>query len=106
MPTSTTKLFVGGLAWTTTESGLRDAFAKFGVLRQVAVMTDRETQRSRGFGFVEFDKPDDCQRARDAMNGASVDGRPLRVEFAEVKPRGGGERRSDAPQPPPVGKRR
>lgn len=82
------KLFVGGLSWNTTDEGLRGAFAKFGAVIEAKVVTDRETGRSRGFGFVTFQNPADGESARQAMDGAPVDGRSIRVSVAEEKPRG------------------
>jgi len=87
---SKTKLFVGGISWGTTDAGLRDAFAKFGVLRTAQIVTDRETGRSRGFGFVEYDKEDDARHAQSAMDGVQIDGRSVRVSMAEDKGRSGG----------------
>ena len=87
------KLFVGGLSWGTDESGLRQAFEEFGEVVEAKVITDRETGRSRGFGFVQFNSEDEAQRATRAMDGASLDGRTLRVNEANDRPapsRGGG----------------
>jgi cold-inducible RNA-binding protein len=85
-----TRLFVGGLAWATSSEGLRAAFEKFGEIEDAIVMTDRETGRSRGFGFVTFKSPADGDRARDEMNGAQLDGRMIKVDNATSKPKGGG----------------
>lgn len=82
------KLFVGGLSWNTTDEGLRGAFARFGVVVEAKVVTDRETGRSRGFGFVAFQNPADSEAARQAMDGATLDSRSIRVSIAEDKPRG------------------
>lgn len=82
------KLFVGGLSWNTTDEGLRGAFARFGAVLEAKVVTDRETGRSRGFGFVTFQNPADGESARQVMDGAAVDGRSIRVSVAEEKPRG------------------
>src|SRR5574343_1165278 len=91
MPTfSDTKLFVGGLAWATDEEGLRTAFEEFGPVRLATVITDRETGRSRGFGFVEYENAEDAARAQSEMNETTLDGRKVRVAFAEVKPKTGG----------------
>lgn len=89
------KLFVGGLAWATDDKGLRDAFAAFGEVTDAKVITDRETGRSRGFGFVTFENANDARTAMDAMNGAELDGRSLNVNEAQDRrndrgPRGGG----------------
>ena len=84
------KLFVGGLSWGTDDDGLRDAFAEFGDVTDAKVITDRETGRSRGFGFVTFSSKDDAVSARDAMNGADLDGRTLNVDIAQERSGGGG----------------
>ncbi|HMV65523.1 MAG TPA: RNA-binding protein, partial [Myxococcota bacterium] len=86
------KLFVGGLSWNTTDEGLREAFERFGDVSEARVIMDRETGRSRGFGFVSFQNDEDATRAQDEMNGATLDGRSLRVNEAEDRSpgRGGG----------------
>lgn len=86
------KLFVGGLSWDTNEQGLRGAFERFGNLSEVKVILDRDTGRSRGFGFVTFDDPQAAQLAAQEMDGAELDGRNLRVNEAADRPprRGGG----------------
>ena len=81
------RLFVGGLAFTTSTDGLRDAFARFGPVQSAAVMTDRETGRSRGFGFVEMGSSEDADSAIRALNGQPFGGRPLTVN--EARERGG-----------------
>ena len=87
------KLFVGGLSFTTSNDSLRAAFARHGVVVSAAVMTDRETGRSRGFGFVEMATPEDAEQAISKLNGTSVDGRTIQVERAKSPGAGGGERR-------------
>ncbi|TNF29522.1 MAG: RNA-binding protein, partial [Deltaproteobacteria bacterium] len=85
------KLFVGGLSWGTTDSGLRAAFEQFGEVEDAKVITDRETGRSRGFGFVTFTEASASQSAIEAMDGASLDGRSIRVNEAQERgPRSGG----------------
>jgi RNA recognition motif-containing protein len=84
------KLFVGGLSWDTDDNGLRDAFEPYGEIREAKVITDRETGRSRGFGFVTYNNADDANKAMEAMNGASLDGRNLKVDIAQDRGRGGG----------------
>jgi len=89
------KLFVGGLAWETDDSSLRQAFAAHGEVSEAQVVVDRNTGRSRGFGFVSFGSQEEAQRARDALNGQQVDGREIRVDIAAERsegdrPRGGG----------------
>jgi heterogeneous nuclear ribonucleoprotein A1/A3 len=82
------KLFVGGLSWDTNDEGLREAFSRFGSVIEAKVVTDRETGRSRGFGFVGYQDPADGAAAQQAMDGASLDGRSIRVNAAEDKPGG------------------
>ena len=82
------RLFVGGLSFSTSTDGLRDAFARFGPVQSAAVMTDRETGRSRGFGFVEMANDQEAERAITSLNGSSLDGRMIRVDRAT--PRGAG----------------
>lgn len=84
------KLFVGGLSWDTNDSGLHNAFSQFGDVTEAKVITDRETGRSRGFGFVTFADADAAQEARTQMNGASLDGRTIKVDEAVDRNRGGG----------------
>jgi RNA recognition motif-containing protein len=85
------KLFVGGLSWGTDTDGLRRGFESFGQLEDVAVIQDRDTGRSRGFGFVTFSDEEAGRNAMTAMDGSELDGRTLRVnEAAERPPRGPG----------------
>jgi len=85
------KLFVGGLSWDTADDGLRQAFEQFGEIVEAKVITDRESGRSRGFGFVTFTTDESAASAISAMNGAQLDGRAIKVNEAEDKgPRGGG----------------
>ena len=82
------KLFVGGLSWGTNDDGLRQAFESFGEVEEVRVITDRETGRSRGFGFVTFIDGDAADRAVSEMDGKEIDGRSVKVSEAQDKPRG------------------
>lgn len=84
------KLFVGGLSWDTTEAGLKEAFERFGDLTEVKLITDRDTGRSRGFGFVTFAEQGSADRAVDEMNGAELDGRRISVDEARDRRGGGG----------------
>jgi cold-inducible RNA-binding protein len=84
------KLYVGGLSWNTDNDGLRQAFERFGDVEDVRVVTDRETGRSRGFGFVTFNSSQAAQAAISEMDGTELDGRNIKVNEAEDKPRGGG----------------
>jgi cold-inducible RNA-binding protein len=91
-----TKLFVGNLSFNTTENDLQDAFAAHGTVVEANLMMDRATGRPRGFGFVTMGSPEEAEKAINAMNGASVDGRALTVNIArpkEERPPGGGGRR-------------
>src|SRR5712692_11941213 len=78
-------IFVGNLAFTTTEQDLRQLFEPYGTVETVRMMTDRETGRSRGFGFVEMPDSRAAQSAIDALNGTHVAGRALTVN--EARPR-------------------
>ncbi len=85
------RLYVGNLAFSTTEEALRDAFAEFGEVVEAKLMIERETGRSRGFAFVELASNEAATKAIEQMNGAVIDGRSLRVSEAEERPdRGGG----------------
>jgi len=94
------KLFIGGLAWATNEASLRAAFAKYGEVTDAVVILDRETGRSRGFGFVTFAEADDGKRALAEMNGYSLDGRAIRCTEATERP---GRGRPDSRGPRPSG---
>ncbi len=84
------KIYVGNLAWSTTDTELQDLFATYGAVQSARVITDRETGRSRGFGFVEMDEAD-ALKAKDELNGRDVGGRSLRVNEAQDRGgRGGG----------------
>jgi RNA recognition motif-containing protein len=84
------KLFVGGLAWATTDQSLQSAFAAHGEISEAVVITDRETGKSRGFGFVTFVTDGDAQNAISALNGQELDGRTLNVNEAQDRRGGGG----------------
>ncbi|HEX5446946.1 MAG TPA: RNA-binding protein [Pirellulales bacterium] len=85
------KIYVGNLPWSTTSASLQSLFSAHGTVRSAEVVMDRETGRSRGFGFVEMDSDDACQKAIDALNGVEVDGRAITVnEARERAPREGG----------------
>ena len=79
------KLFVGNFSFSTTEADLQTLFAPYGAIESVAVVTDRQTGRSRGFGFVEMPNDEEASRAIEALNGFEFKGRPLTVN--EAKPR-------------------
>ena len=82
------KLFIGGLSFSTSDERLRELFASAGTVESAAVVTDRDTGRSRGFGFVEMSTAEEAAEAVKKFNGQEVDGRPLKVELAN--PSGGG----------------
>lgn len=79
------KLYVGNLPWSIRDERLQEVFEAYGVVTDSKVMTDRETGRSRGFGFVTFENEEDAQAAVEALNEKEVDGRALKVNVA--KPR-------------------
>lgn len=80
-----TKLFVGSLAWTTNDDSLKKFFESAGTVVSANVITDRESGRSRGFGFVEMSSDDEAKKAVNELNGKELDGRPIVVN--EAKPR-------------------
>ena len=85
------KLFVGGLSWDTTDETLQKAFEPYGEITEAKVITDRDTGRSRGFGFVTFARDEDAKTAISKMHGTSLDGRNITVnEAQERSPREGG----------------
>jgi RNA recognition motif-containing protein len=87
------KLFVGNLSFNMTENDLQDAFAEYGTVVEANLMMDRTTGRPRGFGFVTMSTPEEAQKAIEALNGKSIDGRALTVNIArprEERPSGGG----------------
>ncbi|KAJ3270817.1 hypothetical protein HK104_004850 [Borealophlyctis nickersoniae] len=80
------RVFIGNLSWQTDDESLRQTFGKYGNVRDAAVMKDRETGRSRGFGFVTFETEQEAQSAIQAMNDADLDGRQIRVNMANERP--------------------
>jgi cold-inducible RNA-binding protein len=87
------KLFVGNLSFNTTENDLQDAFAPHGTVVEANLMTDRDSGRPRGFGFVTMSTEEEAEKAIAALNGANLDGRNLTVNAArprEERPAGGG----------------
>lgn len=91
------KLFVGNLSFKTTENDLQDMFAAHGTVTEANLMMDRASGRPRGFGFVTMSTDEEAQKAAEALNGRSVDGRALTVNLArpqgERSGGGGGGRR-------------
>ncbi len=94
------KLFVGGLPFATTDDELKEVFAAHGTVASAVVVKDRDTGRSKGFGFVEFENDDEGKAAESALNGSDLGGRSITVNQArpkEDRPRrdfGGDNRRS------------
>lgn len=84
------RLYVGNLAWSTTDESLGEAFAQAGTVTSSSIITDRETGRARGFGFVEMSTEEEAQNAIQNMDGFDLDGRNIRVsEARERTPRQG-----------------
>jgi len=79
------KIYVGNLSYTVDSEGLRAAFAEFGTVESAEVIVDRNTSRSRGFGFVEMNNDEEAKAAIEGLNGKDLDGRPLNVN--EARPR-------------------
>lgn len=84
------KLFIGGLAWHTDDAILRQKFEEFGQVQEAIVVKDRDTGRSRGFGFVRFASDSEADAAIASMNNVEFDGRTIRVDKASERPGGGG----------------
>ncbi len=85
-------IFVGNLDFGATEESVRSLFEEYGAVERVSVLKDRDTGRSRGFGFVEMSNADEADRAINALNGTNFGGRPLNVNEARPKGDGGGAR--------------
>jgi RNA recognition motif-containing protein len=88
------KLFVGGLPYSTSNERLRELFAECGAVESATIVTDRDTGRSRGFGFVEMATNEEAEAAISRYNGQDFEGRRLQVEKAKGEGSGGGPRRS------------
>ncbi len=92
------RLYVGNLSYSTSEAALQTLFGQAGVVKSAQIVMDRDTGRSKGFGFVEMSSQEEAQKAISMFNGREVDGRALTVNLARPKeergPGGGGERRS------------
>ncbi|HUG08527.1 MAG TPA: RNA-binding protein [Acidimicrobiia bacterium] len=82
-----TNLFVGNLPFSTSSSELEELFGRFGAVSRAQVITDRDTGRSRGFGFVEMDSDDEAQQAIEALDGSDIDGRQIKVNVARERSR-------------------
>ena len=87
-----TKLYVGNLPFTATDDGVRTLFSQHGTVEKVSLITDRDTGRPRGFGFVEMPNAD-AARAMQALNGKDFEGRALKVNEAQERDRSGGGNR-------------
>ena len=88
-------LYVGNLPHSTTESELRTVFEQHGAVERVSIVTDRETGRARGFGFVEMTNSSEADKAIAALDGSDLGGRPMKVNEAKPKtdrPKSGGQR--------------
>ncbi|KAK6535633.1 hypothetical protein TWF694_002088 [Orbilia ellipsospora] len=85
-----TKVYVGNLAWGVTDDLLRDAFSQYGNIQDVIVMRDRDTGRSRGFGFITFSSDDEAQNAISGMHEQELEGRRLKLNLANQRTGGGG----------------
>lgn len=87
---SSSKLFVGGLSWGTDDQSLREAFSEFGEVTEARVILDRDSGRSRGFGFVSFSSGEEAASALSAMDGKELQGRSVRVNYAAERSGGYG----------------
>lgn len=81
------KLYVGNLPWSTADSDLESMFAEYGQVQSASVITDRETGRSRGFGFVEMSDSEQGKKAMNELNGRQLESRELKVNEANDKPK-------------------
>ncbi len=88
------KLYVGNLGYDTSEETVRTTFEAHGEVTSVNLITDRDTGRAKGFGFVEMGSPEEAQKAKGALNGTQLDGRSIKVDVAKEQtprtPRSGG----------------
>jgi cold-inducible RNA-binding protein len=83
-------IYVGNLPWSCNDDDLRELFTPFGEVASARVVLDRETGRSRGFGFVQMPSGDEAAKAIQGLDGQDLNGRPLRVNESQPKPRDGG----------------
>jgi RNA recognition motif-containing protein len=79
------KIYVGGLSYSTTSEGLREHFSQCGTVTSAEVVTDRDSSQSRGFGFVEMSSEEEAQQAISRLNDQPLDGRSLRVNVAKSR---------------------
>lgn len=85
-----TNIFVGNLSFQTSQEELQQAFAQYGAVERVSIVTDKQTGQSRGFGFVEMTNADEAEQAITQLNGAQLNGRRMNVNEARPRPEGGG----------------
>ncbi len=90
--TQNSKLYVGNLSFNTTEDSLRDTFSEHGTVNDVKIITDRDSGRSRGFGFVEMDSAEEAQAAIQELDNTQLDGRSIQVNVARPRNDRGGSR--------------
>jgi len=86
-------IYAGNLAYSVTDQSLEETFAEFGSVTSAKVIQDRDTGRSKGFGFVEMSNDEEARAAIAGLNGKEIDGREVTVNEARPKPQGGGDRR-------------
>lgn len=87
-------IFIAGLSYSITDADLNDLFGEYGEIASAKVIMDRDTNRSKGYGFVEMNDEAAGQKAIDELNGAEYDGRTISVSVARPRAEGGGQRRS------------
>jgi len=86
------KLYVGNLSYSITEEQLQELFSKYGAVASVNIITDRDTGRGKGFGFIEMSSPEEAEKAQEALDGSEFEGRSLKVNEAKPqKPRQSGD---------------
>ena len=85
-----TNIYVGNLPWTATQDDLVQLFSQYGTVEKTQIISDRETGRSRGFGFVEMSTEEEAHKAIDALHESPYNGRPLTVNIAKPRESGGG----------------
>lgn len=85
--TPSSKLYVGNLSWNINQDILKEIFSKFGNVTDAYVSIDRDTGRSKGFGFITFSEMSEAEKAREALNGSELEGRHIKIDFAQVKER-------------------
>jgi len=86
-------IYVGNISYSTSETNLEQAFSAFGTVESARIITDRDSGRSKGFGFVEMPEQKEAEAAIAALNGSELDGRSITVNEARPKPAGGGGNR-------------